>query len=76
VYDAFLLDKGVTDNDEKEAPTCMELRGGIGYWDEHGELILEAKDEESGEDLDNDEDDDSNREDSEGNDYPEEEECW
>jgi hypothetical protein len=77
VYDVFLLDKEVIDNDEKDTPTCVELHGGIGYWDEHGELILEAVDDGNIEDSDNDEDDDSNREDYEGNDYLEEEdEGW
>jgi hypothetical protein len=74
VYDVFLFDKEMADNGEKDTPTSVELRGGIGYWDEHGELILEAMDDENVEDSDNDEDDDSNREDYEGNDYPDEEE--
>jgi hypothetical protein len=78
VYDVFLLDKDMPDNDEKDTTTFVELRGGIGYWDEHGELILEAMEDEGVQDSDNDENDDSNCEDYHGNDYPEEEddECW
>lgn len=76
VYDVFLLDKDMPDHDKEDTMTCVELRGGVGYWDEHGELILEAMEDEG--DSDNDENDDSNCEDYHGNDYPEEDddEYW
>lgn len=78
VYDVFLLDKDMSVHDKEDTMTCAELRGGIGYWDEHGELILEAIQDEGVHDSDNDDNDDSNCEDYHGNDYPEEEddECW
>lgn len=79
VYDVFCLDKEMTDkSDEKEEePLNVELRGGIGYWNENGDLILEALEEMQDDSSQNDEDD-SNCEDHEGNDYPEEqeEEFW
>ena len=65
----------MTDNgdEQEEEPTNVELRGGIGYWNENGDLILEAM-EEMQDDSSQDDEDDSNCEDHEGNDYPEEEE--
>lgn len=59
----------------KEAPMSVELRGGIGYWTEEGNLVLEALDEEMmNADSDNqDDDEDSNCEDYFQNDYPDEE---
>ena len=77
VYDVFEL---VTARKEEmeQPPTCVELRGGVGYLDENGELILETQ---CPEDYVNDSDDDfgnlgddvdSNAEDYEFNDYPEE----
>jgi len=77
VYDVFCLDKDMKDDyEEEDEPTRVELRGGIGYWNEHGDLILEAL-EEMKEDSsqDNDDEEDSNCEDYPGNDYPEEEEA-
>jgi hypothetical protein len=56
--------------------TC-ELQGGVGYWDEKGDLVLEPHDEreggKSGERDDAGVDEDSNSENWDGNDYPEEE---
>lgn len=79
VYDVFRLDKNMSDgsnddDNEDEEPTSVELRGGIGYWNENGELILEALEEMQEDDSDNDVDEDSNCEEHERNDYPEEEE--
>ena len=79
VYDIFCLNKDMkdestvddSDDDEEEEPTCVELRGGIGYWNENGELILEVLEEERQDESDCD-DEDSNCEDHEANDYPEE----
>ena len=78
VYDVFQL---VTEQEQEEQidPTYVELRGGVGYLNEHGELILETLcPEDYGHDSDDDfaqEDDDvdSNAEDHEHNDYPDEE---
>ena len=78
VYDVFQL---VTEQDEEEqnVPTCVELRNGVGYLNENGELILETF---CPEDYSNDSDDDfaqddadvdSNAEDHEQNDYPDDE---
>jgi hypothetical protein len=74
VYDVFEL---VTDVAKESSNTVVELHGGVGYLNEHGELILEAhcpEDyEQDSEPDDNDDDVDSNAEDYEFNDYPEEE---
>lgn len=77
VYDVFCLDQDMKEDDdeEDEEPTSVELRGGIGYWNENGQLILEALQEMKDNDSDEDDDDeDSNCEDYYQNDYPEEEE--
>ena len=78
VYDVFQL---VTEHDENEEdePTCVELRNGVGYLNEHGELVLERlcpedNNGDSDDDFAQDDDDvDSNAEDHEHNDYPDEE---
>jgi hypothetical protein len=80
VYDIFCLENEVNGEAEEacqEEPstmTAVELIGGLGYWTDNGELILETNekyqnsvDENIGED-----DIDSNCEDYDGNDYPEE----
>jgi len=61
----------------KQSPRpTVEFSGGVGYWNEEGELVLEAEstllhgDEDS--DMDNDDDEDSNDEAYGGNDYPDE----
>ena len=79
VYDVFCLDTNMQDatpkkdDNDENVPTTVELRGGIGYWNEHGELILEAMStmEENAEESRDDDDEDSNCEDHQGNDYPE-----
>lgn len=77
VYDVFEL--APTEEDQDTKATHVELRGGVGYLNEHGELILEALCPEdygidSDESVNQDDDDvDSNAEDHEFNDYPEEE---
>eukprot|EP00978_Attheya_sp_CCMP212_P001481 scaffold3127_cov52-Attheya_sp.AAC.1 len=65
------------DSSAFDAPQTVELKNGIGYWTENGELILEtqmddiAGDADMYDDLpDVEEDHDSNDEDYEGNDYP------
>lgn len=67
---------------DKRRPT-VEMCGGVGYWNEHGELVLEVTDKMTNSDgnfgnIINDEDDedeyDSNCEGYEGNDYPDEDE--
>ena len=42
VYDNFLLDKDMPDYNERDTTPCVELRGGIGYWEELNDFILEA----------------------------------
>ena len=63
----------------------LELRGGVGYWNEAGELVLEAEGPKSngegreGSDGDSDvmdDDEDSNDEAHGGNDYPDEDEGY
>lgn len=87
VYDVFYLskeDEAAMDSANVPAaePAMVELRGGVGYFDENGQLILEAMCPEDFTDEDaikqqnqvnNDDDVDSNAEDHEFNDYPEEE---
>lgn len=74
VYDVFHL---ATNEEEEKEATVVELRGGVGYLNEFGELILEALCPEDfghdSEDEQADDDEDSNAEDYETNDYPEEE---
>ena len=78
VYDVFQL---VTEQDEQEQdePTRVELRNGVGYLNEHGELILETLcpedySRDSDDDFAQDDNDiDSNAEDHEHNDYPDDE---
>jgi Transcription factor Iwr1 len=79
VYDIYHLHKEEMEVDKEEvAPLRVDLSGGVGYWNEHGELILEALCPEDFGDVDSlqddDEDEDSNAEDAEANDYPDEEE--
>jgi Transcription factor Iwr1 len=78
VYDIYHLQS----NDMKEegtkydAPLRVDLSGGIGYWNDHGDLILKALCPEDFGDADSlqaDDDEDSNAEDADANDYPEEE---
>ena len=84
VYDMYYLDESCShqttnsqdgSDSDNQAVTC-ELEGGVGYWKESGELVLEIpKDRE---DLlleieNGDYDEDSNSENWEGNDYPEDE---
>ena len=74
VYDVFCLDKEMKDNENEneQEPLNVELKGGIGYWNEHGDLILEAMQEMQEDDSTDEED--SNCEEHVANDYPEEEE--
>ena len=67
------------DRTPEEEPTLVDLVGGVGYWNEQGQLVLEAANQnfvnsEHDEDvsLEGDDDIDSNAEDYEFNDYPEE----
>ena len=54
----------------REEPVVV-MRGGVGYWNKEGELILKVVDDEDIDDSDyNDEEYDSNCESFEGNDYP------
>lgn len=79
VFDIYCLDDTDENNEESESKrtneqTSMELQGGVGYWNEEGQLILEMP-TTAGESADNDEDeddDDSNDEGWGGNDYPDE----
>jgi hypothetical protein len=64
---------------DEEYECRVEIKGGVGYWNDAGDLVLEA-DERDGEGLGDDDasfgdddDHDSNDEGYEGNDYPEEE---
>lgn len=78
VFDIYCLEDAAGDEDEPETQgideTALELQGGVGYWNEDGQLVLEkspdALDEDSVAD-DNDEVD-SNDERWDGNDYPDE----
>jgi len=65
----------------------LELQGGVGYWTEEGELILEVEphhmlaaefghEGDDNEDYEDEDDIDSNCEDYGGNDYPDEDESW
>jgi hypothetical protein len=78
VFDIYCLDDADENNEESESQgneqTSLELQGGVGYWNEEGQLILEMP-TAAGESGDNDEDgddDDSNDEGWGGNDYPDE----
>jgi hypothetical protein len=78
VFDIYCLDDADENNEESESKgneqTSLELQGGVGYWNEEGQLILEMP-TTAGESGDNDEDnddDDSNDEGWGGNDYPDE----
>ena len=78
VYDVFCLDDDSSSSDQEcSTPTRVELRGGIGYWNDNGELILEpmSPQELDQEESYDDDDEDSNCEDHQGNDYPEED-AW
>ena len=58
-------------------PVMVQMRGGYGFWNEHGELVLEAAptgQETCSEIDDNDDDYDSNCEEYDGNDYPDDDE--
>ena len=62
-------------SDKDDDDVFVELENGIGYWDHHGELIIETINEVvEHEDTNVEEDYDSNDEAYEGNDYPEDEE--
>jgi hypothetical protein len=78
VFDVYCLEDVDENNEESEQKgneqTSLELQGGVGYWNEEGQLILEMP-PTAGESADNDEDeddDDSNDEGWGGNDYPDE----
>ena len=59
-----------SDND----PVLVQMRGGVGYWNEKGELVLETLPHQHDFDSDIDEEEyDSNCEDHNANDYPDEE---
>lgn len=79
VYDIYQLhNEDMEEQKEEVAPLRVDLSGGVGYWNEHGELILQALCPEDFGDVDSlqddEEDNDSNAEDAEANDYPDEEE--
>lgn len=85
VYDVYCLDETQLDDDvhlsssveDDEQVKICHLHGGVGYWDEKGELVVEMPATETGFrpiEQDNDEDEDSNSENWDGNDYPEDEE--
>jgi hypothetical protein len=80
-FDLYCLQSETDDvlDDTSDATLC-ELHGGFGYWDDHGQLILQHDTHNSHRsfsdqsDRDEDEDVDSNDEEWAGNDYPDEEE--
>ncbi len=74
VYDVFCLDKEMKDNasENEQEPLNVELKGGIGYWNENGDLVLEAMQDVQEDSTD---EEDSNCEEHVANDYPEEEEA-
>jgi hypothetical protein len=90
VIDVYCLDEDNTIHDDDitthhrntnndDDPVTCELLGGVGYWDERGELVLELPQSNSNGGVDealytNDDDADSNSEGWEGNDYPDVEE--
>ena len=86
VFDVYCLDEsssghdnlvpgtGTVDSDEAQIVTCCELQGGVGYWDDKGELVLEIPlDERDASDQHADDEEDSNSENWDGNDYPDNE---
>lgn len=80
VYDIYHLHKGVMEEEDdikQHHPLRVDLSGGVGYWNEFGELILEALCPEDFGEADSlkydDDDEDSNAEDADANDYPDEE---
>ena len=86
VIDVYCLDDDKTTDsrasndgsfDELGDRVTCELLGGVGYWDETGELVLEIPEngpDNNGVDADaRDDDEDSNSENWEGNDYPDSE---
>jgi len=77
--DASRSDDNNSSSDADETLT-VDIKGGMGYWNERGELVLEAHKHNGGTANDNNDDDsyggdehDSNDEGYEGNDYPEDE---
>jgi hypothetical protein len=59
------------DDNANDAPIVVNMRGGVGYWNEDGELVLDVFSNDDMEDSEVDEEEyDSNREDCDANDYP------
>jgi hypothetical protein len=88
VFDLYCLDgdgSNETDNAENKesnvddfetTPLDCELEGGVGYWDENGQLVLDLLPPRTASEVsvaDEEEYDDPNHEDWNGNDYPDEE---
>ena len=80
VFDLYCMDGETMSDDvdtsgatETETPLDCELQGGVGYWDENGQLVLNLIHRTMSEVsvADEDELDDPNHEDWNGNDYPE-----
>jgi hypothetical protein len=78
VFDIYCLDDADENMEGSESKgneqTSLELQGGVGYWNEEGQLILEMPTAagENGSNDEDDNDDDSNDEGWGGNDYPDE----
>ena len=69
-HDTAPQDRSKKESVGREEPLIV-MRGGVGYWNDEGELILEAASDEDMDDSDcDDEEYDSNCESFEGNDYP------
>lgn len=84
VYDVYCLDESAPDDDDSNLSSSAEntdqvklchLDGGVGYWDEKGELVVEFPAAETGfRPIEQDDgDEDSNSENWDGNDYPDDE---
>ena len=60
------------DSSTNSDPVLVQMEGGVGYWNEKGELILETAPIGYHSDIDDEDEYDSNCEEYDGNDYPEE----
>lgn len=66
-------DKLYNDQDDNSLPIIMDVRGGVGYWGQNGQLILDVFPSDHDSDYLEEDEYDSNRECCDANDYPEEE---
>lgn len=66
-------EKRHSDQDDNSLPMIMNVRGGVGYWGENGQLILDVYPSDHDSDYLEEDEYDSNKECCDANDYPDEE---